>query len=100
MTRPSPPRLFIPIAAIFRRWEFWKHARLETAEACVEAVQWKLTGIERKIERQHSQMDIRILVPGEADVSYLALGFRPFKRAGSKASASRGDGAGAGSPSR
>jgi hypothetical protein len=40
----------------------------------------QLTGVERKVERQHPQVDLRVLVSGEADVSDLALGFRAFER--------------------
>ena len=46
----------------------------------VEAVERQLTGIEREVEREHSQVNLRVLVAGEADVSDLALGFRAFER--------------------
>ena len=50
-----------------------QHALLKAAEVRVEAVQWKLTRVERIVERKHPQMDIGILVTGEAHVADLSL---------------------------
>src|SRR6185295_9267464 len=60
--------------------QFRKHAALEAAEVRVETVQRKLTGIEGESQGQHAEMDLRIFVPGEADVAHLAVALGALER--------------------
>src|SRR5262245_6050466 len=60
--------------------ELREHARLKASKACVEAIQRQLAGVEWKIEREHAQVNLGILVTGEADIPRLALRFRPRER--------------------
>jgi hypothetical protein len=59
--------------------------RLKATEAGVEPVQRQLAGIEREVVGEHPQMDLGILVAGEADVSNLSSGLRPHQRVGDAA---------------
>src|SRR4029078_7535227 len=65
--------------------QFGQHARLEAPEPGVEAVERQLARIEGKVERQHPEVNLRILVPREADVPDLALSLRSFERLGDAA---------------
>jgi len=60
--------------------ELGQHAGLKTSKVPVEAVERELTRVERIVERQHAEMDLRILVSGETDKSRLALRPGPVER--------------------
>src|SRR5258708_29693753 len=51
----------------------WQYMRLKTAKGGVETIQGHLHCVERKIVRQHLQVNLRILVPGESHETSLAL---------------------------
>src|SRR5439155_8114564 len=48
--------------------ELGKDALLEALELRVEAIQRELTRVEREVQRQHAQVDVRILVTGESHI--------------------------------
>src|SRR5207237_8981829 len=60
--------------------QFGQHALLEAVERCVGAVERELTAVERIAERQHSEVNLGVLVAGEANVADLAIAFRAFER--------------------
>src|ERR1039458_3850815 len=51
----------------------WQYMRLKTAKGGVETIQGHLHCVEGKIVRQHPQVNLRILVPGESNETNLAL---------------------------
>src|SRR6266853_4211997 len=50
---------------------FWQYMRLKTAKCGVETIQRHLHCVEGKIVRQHLQVNLRILVPGESNETSL-----------------------------